>query len=61
MCEPEQDLMTVFSVWHSTVYRYQRPVGFGKRHLMSRPRDSYDQRLLHASLFVDPKRSQSTG
>ncbi|MFI0849277.1 transglutaminase N-terminal domain-containing protein [Mesorhizobium sp. IMUNJ 23232] len=47
--------MTVFSVRHSTVYRYRRPVGFGEHHLMFRPRDSYDQRLLHASLVVEPK------
>jgi transglutaminase-like putative cysteine protease len=46
--------MTIFSVRHSTIYRYHRAVTFGEHRLMFRPRDSYDQRLLHASLRVDP-------
>ncbi|ATU94991.1 transglutaminase family protein [Phyllobacterium zundukense] len=47
--------MTIFSVRHITVYRYLRPVNFGEHRLMFRPRDSYDQRLLCASLMVDPQ------
>jgi transglutaminase-like putative cysteine protease len=46
--------MTVFSVRHITEYRYARPVGFGEHRLIFRPRDSYDQRLLSATLRVDP-------
>jgi transglutaminase-like putative cysteine protease len=46
--------MTIFSVRHTTTYTYARPVPFGEHRLMFRPRDSYDQRLLHASLRVDP-------
>jgi transglutaminase-like putative cysteine protease len=46
--------MTIFSVRHSTVYRYLRPVAFGEHRLMFRPRDSFDQRLLEATLIVDP-------
>jgi transglutaminase-like putative cysteine protease len=46
--------MTIFSVRHSTVYRYLRPVAFGEHRLMFRPRDSFDQRLLEAALVVDP-------
>src|SRR5262245_11977518 len=46
--------MTIFSVSHSTIYRYRRPVRFGEHRLMFRPRDSYDQRLLTASLEVEP-------
>jgi transglutaminase-like putative cysteine protease len=46
--------MTIFSVRHSTVYRYLRPVAFGEHRLMFRPRDSFDQRLLEATLVVDP-------
>jgi transglutaminase-like putative cysteine protease len=46
--------MTIFSVRHTTTYRYRRAVTFGEHRLMFRPRDSYDQRLLHASLRVDP-------
>jgi transglutaminase-like putative cysteine protease len=46
--------MTIFSVRHRTVYRYARPVEFGEHRLMFRPRDSYDQKLLEATLEVDP-------
>src|SRR6187402_3327402 len=49
--------MTVFSVRHITVYRYKKPVAFGEHRLMFRPRDSFDQRLLDATLIVDPKPS----
>jgi hypothetical protein len=47
--------MTIFSVRHITVYRYLRPVKFSEHRLMFRPRDSYDQRLLDATLMVDPE------
>ena len=47
--------MTIFSVRHITIYRYLRPVKFGEHRLMFRPRDSYDQRLLAATLMVDPE------
>jgi transglutaminase-like putative cysteine protease len=47
--------MPLFSVNHSTVYRYRRPVSFGEHVLMFRPRDSYDQRLLDVSLRVSPE------
>ncbi|CAN7406773.1 transglutaminase family protein [Phyllobacterium sp. LjRoot231] len=47
--------MTIFSVRHSTVYRYVRPVAFGEHRLMFRPRDSFDQRLLEATLVVEPE------
>jgi transglutaminase-like putative cysteine protease len=47
--------MTLFSVRHTTIYRYARPVAFGEHRLMFRPRDSFDQRLLKASLMVDPE------
>ncbi|MGV8935515.1 MAG: transglutaminase family protein [Allorhizobium sp.] len=50
--------MTIFSVRHITVYRYRRPVEFGEHRLMFRPRDSYDQRLLEATLSVDPEPGQ---
>ena len=50
--------MTVLVVRHVTSYRYQRPVRLGEHRLMFRPRDSFDQRLLHAELeiFPEPKR-----
>jgi len=47
--------MPLFSVNHLTVYRYRRPVRFGEHVLMFRPRDSYDQRLLDATLRVSPE------
>jgi transglutaminase-like putative cysteine protease len=49
--------MTIFSVRHTSVYRYARPVGFGEHRLMFRPRDSYDQHFLGATLMVDPEPS----
>src|SRR6476620_1270150 len=39
--------MTILSVRHVTTYRYKRPVSFGEHRIMFRPRDSYDQRLIH--------------
>jgi len=49
--------MTVFTVRHVTRYAYRRPVGFGEHRLMFRPRDSADQRLIHAGLRVTPASS----
>ncbi|WP_174802272.1 transglutaminase family protein [Martelella limonii] len=47
--------MTVFSVRHLTVYRYRKPVVFGRHRLMFRPRDSFDQRLLSCTLNIGPQ------
>src|SRR5580658_9651117 len=47
--------MTVFVVRHLTRYRYKRPVRLGEHRLMFRPRDSFDQRLLHSDLTISPK------
>jgi transglutaminase-like putative cysteine protease len=47
--------MPIFSVRHITEYRYKRPVRFGEHRLMFRPRDSYDQRLLDATVVMDPE------
>jgi transglutaminase-like putative cysteine protease len=47
--------MPVLSVNHTTVYRYKHPVQLGEHRLMFRPRDSWDQRLLDATLAVTPK------
>ena len=52
--------MPIFTVKHSTVYRYQQPVKFGEHRLMFRPRDSFDQRLLDHALFVDPEPKASS-
>src|SRR4051812_7870078 len=48
-------LMPIFSVKHSTIYRYAKPVRFGEHRLMFRPRDSFDQRLLRHSVSVHPE------
>ena len=47
--------MPFLTVRHVTTYRYKQPVAFGEHRVMFRPRDSYDQRLLHASLVVAPE------
>src|ERR1700739_4329926 len=47
--------MTIFSVHHTTTYRYKNPVRPGLHQLMFRPRDSFDQRLLDCSLKITPE------
>lgn len=47
--------MPILSVRHRTVYRYRRLVAFGEHRIMFRPRDSYDQRLIEASLDISPE------
>jgi transglutaminase-like putative cysteine protease len=46
--------MPLLTVRHVSTYRYKQPVAFGEHRVMFRPRDSYDQRLLHASLRITP-------
>jgi transglutaminase-like putative cysteine protease len=46
--------MTVFSVHHTTIYRYKNPIRPGVHKLMFRPRDSFDQRLLDCRLEIIP-------
>jgi transglutaminase-like putative cysteine protease len=47
--------LPILSVDHVTTYRYRQPVGLGEHRILFRPRDSYDQRLLAASLTVTPE------
>lgn len=47
--------MTIFAVRHRTEYRYRKPVRPGEHRLLFRPRDSYDQRLIEASLKITPE------
>jgi transglutaminase-like putative cysteine protease len=47
--------MTTLSVRHLTTYSYSSPVRLGEHRMMLRPRDSNDQRLLDASLTIDPE------
>ena len=46
--------MPVVSIRHLTRYRYRRPVAFGQHRMMFRPRESYDQRVLAASVVITP-------
>jgi transglutaminase-like putative cysteine protease len=48
-------VMTLFSVQHTTTYLYKKPVRPGLHQLMFRPRDSFDQRLLECVLKVTPE------
>ena len=50
--------MTIFSVQHTTTYRYKNPVKPGRHQLMFRPRDSFDQRLLECNLKISPPPSE---
>ncbi len=47
--------MTVLSVKHVTTYSYAVPVRLGEHRMMLRPRDSNDQRLLNATLTIEPE------
>jgi transglutaminase-like putative cysteine protease len=46
--------MTLLAVRHVTTYRYTRPVAFGEHQMMFRPRDSFDQKLIDATLAIAP-------
>ena len=46
--------MPFLTINHVTTYRYARPVAFGEHRIMMRPRESYDQRLIEASLDIAP-------
>lgn len=46
--------MPVISIRHLTTYRYRKPVAFGEHRAMYRPLESFDQRVLSASLEVSP-------
>src|SRR3974390_1595176 len=50
--------MTIFSVQHTTTYRYKNPVKPGRHQLMFPPRDSFDQRLLECNLKISPPPSE---
>ncbi len=47
--------MPTVSINHVTRYRYRRDVAFGEHRILVRPRESYDQRVLSASLQIDPE------
>lgn len=47
--------MRLFTVRHTTVYRYSEPVGLGEHRMMFRPRTSHDLRLIETSLSIFPE------
>ena len=47
--------MTILTVKHVTTYAYAAPVRLGEHRMMLRPRDSNDQRLLDATLDIEPR------
>jgi transglutaminase-like putative cysteine protease len=47
--------MPLLTIRHVTQYRYRQPVSFGEHRIMVRPRESYDQRLIAASLDISPE------
>lgn len=49
--------MPTVSINHITRYRYRRDVAFGEHRILVRPRESYDQRLLSASIDITPEPS----
>jgi transglutaminase-like putative cysteine protease len=50
--------VTLVTLKHLTNYFYAQPVALGEHRLMVRPRESFDQRLLEASLDIVPKPSE---
>ena len=47
--------MPLLTISHVTTYTYRQPVRFGEHRLMVRPRESYDQHLVSATLGIDPE------
>ncbi|WP_293680782.1 transglutaminase family protein [uncultured Phenylobacterium sp.] len=47
--------MPIVSISHRTTYRYRNPVAFGEHRVMYRPVESFDQRVLGASLEISPE------
>ena len=53
--------MTILTVKHVTTYSYAAPVRLGEHRMMLRPRDSNDQRLLDATLDIEPRPERCAG
>lgn len=47
--------MPLLNLSHVTTYTYKRAVSFGEHRVMVRPRESFDQHLLDATLTIDPE------
>ncbi|KQS48871.1 MULTISPECIES: transglutaminase family protein [unclassified Sphingomonas] len=49
--------MPSLTLSHVTKYSYRQPVAFGEHRIMVRPRESYDQHLIDATLTITPEPS----
>ncbi|WP_133030754.1 transglutaminase family protein [Sphingomonas sp. PP-CE-1G-424] len=49
--------MPSLTLSHVTKYSYRQPVAFGEHRIMVRPRESYDQHLIDATLTIIPEPS----
>ncbi len=47
--------MSFLTVRHTTIYRYNEPVGLGEHRMMFRPRESHDLRLIRTHLSITPE------
>jgi len=47
--------MPLLIISHMTRYSFSQPVSFGEHRIMMRPRESFDQRMVHAQLDIDPQ------
>jgi transglutaminase-like putative cysteine protease len=47
--------MPIVSISHRTTYRYRNPVAFGEHRVMYRPVESFDQRVIGATLEIGPE------
>jgi transglutaminase-like putative cysteine protease len=50
--------MPLVKLRHITNYKYAQPVALGSHRMMVRPRESFDQHLLSASLVITPEPSE---
>jgi len=46
--------MPILTIAHVTRYTYRQPASFGEHRIMVRPREGHDQRLIEATLTIDP-------
>ena len=47
--------MTTLRIDHRTVYRYSRPVTFGRHRLVLRPREGHEQQIVRMRLEISPR------
>lgn len=46
--------MSILRIEHRTIYRYSRPLSFGRHRLVIRPREGHELRILRESLAIRP-------